>query len=367
MHLHLLKIAYGNPYITERLSISLRINAPGYIRWYIMNEMSWCHAVVTRTTSCIDMNQTVFDEFKPVVISVVIVMNITLNVLVIAVIAKYPQLREDRTTLFIFSLTLSDLANGCTAMPISAAVCSNATPNVRNMLPYVPRVLQVFSVWFNFTSLHSLCWVTVCKMIAITKPLRYEQLLTRNRCYLIIVCTWLASGIFAISLAHLVTKLDLVTCMYGLPTISDSIWYVVFGIITGSLLPITAIVYATIKILCVIVRTHHQITSQVNSISGFTDNTHSATVTLKAIRSGKSVLIICLAFLIITFPLDFYSIVYMVGLENRLPLSFSFVANWIFLCNSSVNSLLYLVLFHSVRSKTAEMISNCCLCLSCDR
>ena len=110
------------------------------------------------------MNQTVFDDFKPVIISALIVMNITLNDLVIA---KYPQLREDRTTLFIFSLTLSDLANGCTAMPISAAVCSKATPNVRNMLPYVPRVLQVCSVWFNYTSVHSLCWVTVCKMIAI--------------------------------------------------------------------------------------------------------------------------------------------------------------------------------------------------------
>ena len=95
------------------------------------------------------MNQTIFDIFKLLVISGVMAMNITLNGLVIAVIAKYPQLREDRTTLFIVSLTLSDLANGCTAMPISAAVCSNATPNVRNMLPYVPRVLRVcYFIWF---------------------------------------------------------------------------------------------------------------------------------------------------------------------------------------------------------------------------
>ena len=145
-----------------------------------------CSCNKNNNLCCIDMNQTVVDDFKPVIISAVIVMNITLNGLVIAVIAKYSQLREDHMTLFIFSLTLCELANGCTAMPISAAVCSNATPNVRNMLPYVPRVLQVCSVWFSFTSVHSLCWVTVCKMIAITKPLRYEQLLTRNRCYFII-------------------------------------------------------------------------------------------------------------------------------------------------------------------------------------
>ena len=77
-----------------------------------------------------------FDCYKPAIISAVIIMNITLTILVIAVIASYPQLREDRTTLFIFSLTLSDLANGCTALPISAAVCSNVTPNARNMLQY---------------------------------------------------------------------------------------------------------------------------------------------------------------------------------------------------------------------------------------
>ena len=57
-----------------------------------------------------------------------------------AVIVKYPQLWEDCTTVFMFSLTLSDLACGCTAMPISAAVCSSATPNVRNMSRYLPKI-----------------------------------------------------------------------------------------------------------------------------------------------------------------------------------------------------------------------------------
>ena len=116
------------------------------------------------------MNQTIFDDFKPLVICGVMVMNITMNVLVIAVIAKYSQLREDRTTLFIISLTLSGLANGCTTMPISAAVCTKATPNVQSMLPYVPRVLQVCTVWFSYTSVHKSCCVTVCNMIG-TAPI----------------------------------------------------------------------------------------------------------------------------------------------------------------------------------------------------
>ena len=74
------------------------------------------------------------DEIKASVIDAVIILNVTFNVLGIAVIVKYPQL------LFIYSLTLSDLANGCTAMPINAALCSSLTPNVRNMVHYFPKI-----------------------------------------------------------------------------------------------------------------------------------------------------------------------------------------------------------------------------------
>ena len=62
------------------------------------------------------------------------VVNVILSTIVIAMVTKYPILREDRTTLFMLSLTLSDLANGCTTMPIGAAVCLRATPNSRRMV-----------------------------------------------------------------------------------------------------------------------------------------------------------------------------------------------------------------------------------------
>ena len=160
-----------------------------------------------------------------------------------------------------------------------------------------------------------------------------------------------------------------VRCMYVCFTnYFRYIGYAMLGILTGSLLPISAFVYyTTAKILCVIVRTHHQMTSQVTSISDFTDNTRSASVTLKAICSVRNVLIICLAFLSITLRFDIYSIDYMVEQENKFPTSYVFVSFWIYVSNSSVNRLLYLVLFRFLLSKVGEMMSNCCPCLSCDR
>ena len=76
---------------------------------------------VGQTYRTCNMNVREYDAIR----STVIVLNIALNTLAIAVIARYPQLREDRATLFMFSLALSDLANGCTTMPVSAAVCSS--------------------------------------------------------------------------------------------------------------------------------------------------------------------------------------------------------------------------------------------------
>ena len=123
-----------------------------------------------------------FSDVKPVIISAVIVLNIIMNCLVIAVIARYPALREDRTTLFICSLCVSDLAGGITAMPISAALCSRATPTVRLSTRYLPEIQMFCLWWFGFNSLHNLSWVALSKIVAILKPFRYEQLLTRNRC-----------------------------------------------------------------------------------------------------------------------------------------------------------------------------------------
>ncbi|KAK2156130.1 hypothetical protein NP493_2001g00002 [Ridgeia piscesae] len=145
---------------------------------------------------------------KPIIISAVVVANVIFNSIVIAVISRYSQLREDRTTLFMFSLALSDLANGCVAMPISAALCSSAHSSERQENIILLKIQAVFSVWFTVTSMHNICWVTTCKMIALTNPFRYEQLLTRNRCYAIIVILWVIGALAGAVVAQTVSSWD---------------------------------------------------------------------------------------------------------------------------------------------------------------
>ena len=303
-----------------------------------------------------------FDDIRPAIISAVIVLNITLNVIVVAVFVKYPILLEDRTNLFMLSLTLSDLANGCTTMPISAAVCSRATPNARRMVQYLPKIQAACSVWFNFNSMHSLCWVTVCKMVAITKPLRYEQLLTRSRCCIVISGIWISGVGTSLLLSPTVTNdFNFETCVYM--NISDKptvyVVLVLFALVFGLVLPLVVIVISTGTIFRVIVKTHRQIAVQTNSIAGYISVENIPSLTLKSIRSGRNVLIICLAYVLLTIPITAEVMFVIVGMENKLSSFVNFAAVWTLFCNSFVNSLLYLLLFRNIRSKALSMLKEC--------
>ena len=90
------------------------------------------------------MNTKGYPGVKVALICVKIILNVIMNSLVIVVIARYPQLREDRTSLFMFSLSVSDLAAWCTFMPISAALCCR-----NSWTPSTCAILYDVVVWFQ--------------------------------------------------------------------------------------------------------------------------------------------------------------------------------------------------------------------------
>ena len=117
-----------------------------------------------------------------------------------------------------------------------------------------------------------------------------------------------------------------------------------------------AISYATVKIIHVIFRTHLHMTSQVHSIGGNTAATATdVSLTLMSIRSGRNVIIMCAVTLILTIPMITYGAALSIYDGIGLWPSFGFIAVWIAGCNTFVNSLLYLFLFRSVRTKAATM------------
>ena len=298
-----------------------------------------------------------FNHVKPIVISVVIVLSIATNGLVIIVIARYPALRQDRTSLFMFSLCLSDLACGCTAMPISAAVCSGATPNVRLLIGYLPKIQRFFLWWFAFVSLHSLCWVALSKLIAIVSPFRLDLLLTRNRCYGIIVFNWVIGAALAASKFTIAVSWNMDICSYrSLANSGQQTMWMLSTFIVSIVIPEIALIVATAKMLAVVLRARLQISAQIQSIVGGEVNT--GMITVQAIRSAKSILIICFVSLALTVPLLAFAVLKHVFGNENVTSVLSFSALWLYNSNSFMNSLLYLVLYRSVREKTMRMFSD---------
>jgi len=301
------------------------------------------------------METSEYSDVKTTVISTVIVMNIITNSLVIAVIARYPQLREDRTTLFMFSLSVSDLAAGCTFMPMSAALCSKATTDSVAKLTFLPKVDAFFVWWFGATSMYSLCWLTVSKAIFILNPLRTEQLLPRRRCYIIIGLIWTICGLFSASHFKVDIRWNVMLCSNRFPKGREGATWLMSGFVVGVVIPGIAIVYSTVRIFIVVVRTHRQISALEQSITVKMGN--AGFVTVQAMRSAKNAIIICVMSVVLNIPILVFFIIRLMTTSYVPSEMFSFAAMWVFESNSFVNSLLYLFLYRSVKRKTAQMIS----------
>ena len=294
-----------------------------------------------------------WNDIQVAVISAVILFNVVINVLVIVVIAKYPELREDRTTLLMFSLSVSDLAAGCTTMPISAVLCAGRIPTTH--LKQVQQV-QMFCRWlFGFNSLHSLCWITVCKMITLLKPLRHEKLLTRNRYYGIIIFNWVVGVAIAAKMSRLGMVWSSDICIYFARATYNVSGPILLIYAVTVIIPGVVLVYATARIFVVVARAHAAINRQVHALNAVGLNTASAgLVTLNAIRSARNVLVICIVSVLLTLPMSAMLII-----RRRYPLSaeVTFGAVWLFFGTTFLNSLLYITLYRSMRKKTKQLLT----------
>ena len=301
------------------------------------------------------VNPDEYSFIKTAVICEIIILNVIMNSLVIAVIARYPQLREDRTTIFMFSLSVSDLAAGCTVMPISAALCSGATPEVADLDGLLPKVYVFMLWWFGFNSMHCLCWLTISKTIVILNPFKVEQLHNRKCCYAIIGINWIIGCVLAIVSFNVNVTWNTMTCAHRIPQDDNLATFHVAHFVIAVVIPVLLILYGTARIIIVVVRTHQHICDLEHSIAvGNSSIGKTGFVTVQAIRSSRNVIIICVVSLVLNTPV-FAFIVLRFLTAYHIPYVFRFVSMWLFESNTFVNSLLYLLLFKSVQRKVFHM------------
>ena len=128
-------------------------------------------------------------------------------------------------------------------------------------------------------------------MVSVSKPLRYEQMLSRNRCYGIIVSAWIFGAAVAASRLSLSPTWNTNVCWFTSEAHRSLFALDLVLYLVSLVCPELVLTYASVRILVVVVRADSQVSAQVQSISGGVDE--SGMVTLKAIRSARNVIGIC--------------------------------------------------------------------------
>lgn len=125
---------------------------------------------------------------EAIFIVLVVFSTFIINILVILVITNNASLRNI-TGYFIIALACSDLLYG--------ACFSFSIPSViyREWI-FGDLFCSIDGYLYNVTyhnSIHSFVFVTIDRYIAITRPLHYHQIMTKNKCFLIIAFGWAVS------------------------------------------------------------------------------------------------------------------------------------------------------------------------------
>ena len=145
-------------------------------------------------------------------------------------------------------------------------------------------------------------------------------------------------------------------CAYDIPKDGNMKAYFMAYLLFAVALPVSLIIYGTVRMFLVVVRTHRKISALEQSVTvgnGSIGNT--GFVTMQAIRSSKNVIIICIVSLLLnTLPIAYMVLREITG--NPISGAFNFASMWLFESNTFVNSLLYLVLFKSVRQNVVHML-----------
>ena len=303
---------------------------------------------------------------KSATLGVVTILIVITNGVMIAVIARYRDLWDDRITIFMFSLAISNFASGVTFIPLSAFLCLSSTPSETITNKHLPKVYMFFQTLLVGSNWCSVTFVTVSKTIVILRPLRYRELLTNNRCYCVLVCSWVACLLHAIASTSVSADVtwNMKMCTSRLPI--DRKFSAVLGttLLVAGISMFSLLGYSSVRIFIVVVRAHSQIAALDQSIGGPSGSSGSDAghVTRKCIRSARNIFIMCVTSVALTLPVVSFGVFRNFSNNYLDSWWIGFVALTLYDTSIFVNCLLYMLLFPTIRRKTVQMLKDLIAC-----
>ena len=273
-------------------------------------------------------------------------------------------LRADMTARLMLSLAISDLGSGLFVSGLSAVALLRfdvvtATPSSSSSTAVMSDAIALFqscaAIFFANSSVWHLAIVSVVKCVTIANPLNYHRLLTGGRVAAAAAGIWTLNFVYATFPLYVDAGVTFqtVTGLSGFPHATPAL----VGILIVAFLLPSAVITASNARIFAIVRQHQRTIapSAAASTSGGLDQVSwNADVGwfLRSVRSARNIFVIC-----IVYWSTFVPTIVTFSWRTR-PTWFWFVANWIFVCHSIFNSLLYIVLHKTVRRQIRKVFGD---------
>ena len=261
------------------------------------------------------------------------------NTLILVALRKESSLHPP-SKLLLRSLATTDLCVGLIVEPLAVSLLVTVLSEHWNICRYVYEVVSIIGFILCVVSLWTLTAISVDRLLALLLGLRYRQVVTLKRAYLIIITIWIVSTVSASA-----TKF-----FWNSPS---WLW---FGIIVVSLgLIISTFSYT--KIFFTLRHHQHQVQDHVQQ--------PNQTNQLNIARYRKAVFTaLWLHFMLVVCYLPYVIVITLVvqtELSSSVSLADSYTATLVFL-NSSLNPILYCWKIDEVRQAVKDTIRQvpCC-------
>lgn len=271
-----------------------------------------------------------------------------INSLSIYLLSKTWRSRYWQDSVVILALFTTDLLNGVTSFSMSSWASWQLS------VLRQPSFVAVHFVFYHFwgaVSLTLLAGASIIQMLAVVRPLHFQQEVTLKKMLLGMMLVGLTAGTVAVS-GFTIEGTVVTSPESYLPYQQNHIFNVasvasVYTSCTGIIL------FCYGRIFLAVLRQKRQLQVTNANCGNFAAATTSQSVVLNAIRSAKKIFIIILLYFVLYLPLLTTSVV---------DLSWQFYAGltyfyflWLQVCNSFCNSVVYIALNSHMREALTEI------------
>ncbi|XP_013406629.1 5-hydroxytryptamine receptor 4 [Lingula anatina] len=279
----------------------------------------------------------------------IILCSILGNISVIVAVWTYPKLYEQKASIFIVNLSITDLCNAIFVMIWTC--CALITDGWPFGIMWC-RFQCAFNYWLIIVSMQTLAWISVDRYHSIAHPLQYADYLTTKKIMMMLSFSWILGLIFAfvpVFLDWVHYDYWEVVCAINWHYQQDmAVFYVVIAFIVCFLVPAvimvgcySCIAYAANKCArrieaCVVPRSQ-SIASDSNS-TGTSQTTKLIQSNTKVI---KSLIIVVAVFFVCMTPFCVTKLLKVVFYNNIVPGWLNAFSTWVQFLSSASNPFIY--------------------------